>query len=79
MMMKIINEINDKKFKKMIESEHMEIIIDLKDKEYLTRKEIAGLLVLDKIGKEIKLINANSNIVDLIELLDFKDIISIKE
>ena len=45
----------------------------------MTRKEIAGLLVLDKIGKEIKLINANSNIVDLIELLDFKDIISTKE
>ena len=78
MLMNINKEIEDKDFKKMIESKLIQITIDLKDREYLTRKEIAGLLVLDKIGKKIKLINANPGVVDLIKLLDFEDVINIK-
>ncbi|MCK4797459.1 MAG: hypothetical protein KAT05_08765 [Spirochaetes bacterium] len=76
--MNINKKIEDKDFKKMIESKLIQITIDLKDREYLTRKEIAGLLVLDKIGKKIKLINANPGVVDLIKLLDFEDVINIK-
>ena len=68
MLMNINKKIEDKDFKKMIESKLIQITIDLKDREYLTRKEIAGLLVLDKIGKKIKLINANPGVVDLIKL-----------
>ncbi len=78
MLMNINKKIEDKDFKKMIESKLIQITIDLKDREYLTRKEIAGLLVLDKIGKKIKLINANPGVVDLIKLLDFEDVINIK-
>jgi|GEM_PF-6216112 len=72
--LKIKDEINDEEFINITRIVEREIYIDLKEKDFLTTKEIKMLNMLTNIGKIVNLLNANNKIEKLLKYLNYQGI-----
>ena len=72
--LRIRDEIKDDEFIRISRITDSVIIFDLRDKDFLTTKEIKMLNMLTNIGKLVKLLNANYKIEKLLKYLDYEGI-----
>ncbi|MCK4796206.1 MAG: hypothetical protein KAT05_02425 [Spirochaetes bacterium] len=78
MKLKALKRITDEDFEIMGAASDKEIVIDIKDVDFLSSKEITKLVILHNKGKKIELFNVNSYIAETIHILKIGNILEIK-
>jgi hypothetical protein len=75
MVLTVSDKLKEEDFDKIRNADDKEIILDLKDVGYLGSRDITKLLVISREGKTVKFINANSHIIETLNVLKIEDII----